>query len=125
MGIMAPPDVEGRYERGQLSSAECVADVCRIMDSASTSAEQAREGIAEAQVIHVKSQTSSNRRHDFGSTNRPGVLTEGNKVSDDHLPRARNGAPEFGNQILQRVIDGPVYHEQFDTSRVHWKIWSS
>jgi translation initiation factor IF-3 len=132
LGIMAPPDaLKDAYERG-LDLVEVAPNasptVCRIMDYGKYKYQQSKrvkESRKHQTVIHVKEVKYRPKidDHDFDyKTNHVReFLTEGNKVKVTITFRGREMAhPEFGNQILQRVIEATkdLCQEQFDTSRV-------
>ena len=132
LGIMSPPDaLKDAYERG-LDLVEVAPNasptVCRIMDFGKYKYQQSKrvkESRKNQTVIHVKEVKYRPKidDHDFDyKTNHVReFLTEGNKVKVTITFRGREMAhPEFGVQILQRVIEATkdLCQEQFDTSRV-------
>lgn len=132
LGIMSPPDaLRDAYERG-LDLVEVAPNasptVCRIMDYGKYKYQQskrAKESRKHQTVIHVKEVKYGPKidDHDFDyKTNHVReFLQEGNKVKVTITFRGREMAhPEFGTQILQRVIDATkdLCQEQYDASKV-------
>lgn len=132
LGIMSPQDaLKDAFERG-LDLVEVAPNasptVCRIMDYGKYKYQQskrAKESRKHQTVIHVKEVKYRPKidDHDFDyKTNHVReFLQEGNKVKVTIMFRGREMAhPEFGQQILQRVIDATkdLCQEQFDTGRV-------